>query len=139
MKYLAIYYLFETQVCHVTRVLETRVFWKNSLQICRAIFYGTWVTSKIFYGTRVCKTRVTLQSWVSQTRVSQIIVDPYIFVKQSFLAILAGTLCVKVSHPKWSCLLDLQVATSPSMLSWEKRILFYFFIRLNNRSTPDFL
>ena len=43
VKYLTIYYIFETWVCeiriyHVTRVLETRVLWKNNFQVYCAIF-----------------------------------------------------------------------------------------------------
>ena len=38
-KYLEIYHIFETRVCHETRVPKTQVFWKNILQICRKIFY----------------------------------------------------------------------------------------------------
>ena len=54
-KYLAICHLFEIRVCYVTRVPETWVLWKNSLQICHAIFYGTQVP-----GTRVpWKTQVS--------------------------------------------------------------------------------
>ena len=68
-KYLAIYHFFETQVCHITWLLEIWVFWKNSLQICHDIFYGTQVTSKFFHGTWVCETRITLQTQVLQTRI----------------------------------------------------------------------
>ena len=50
VKYLAIYHLFETQVCHITWLLEIQVLGKNSLQICH----------NIFYGTQVCKTQITL-------------------------------------------------------------------------------
>jgi len=44
MKYLAIYHIFETQVCCVTRVPEIQVLWKNNLQVCCVIFYGTQVS-----------------------------------------------------------------------------------------------
>ena len=47
VKYLVIYHIFEIQVCCVTQVLETWVLWKNSLLICRAIFYGTRVHKKL--------------------------------------------------------------------------------------------
>jgi len=55
---------------------------KNSLQICHAIFFFIELEFlelelhqklvKFFHGTRVCETRVTWQTQVSQTRVSQI-------------------------------------------------------------------
>ena len=42
-KYIWMYYSFGTWVCCVTWVSGTQVFWKNSFQVCHAIFYETWI------------------------------------------------------------------------------------------------
>ena len=69
-KYLAIYYIFETQVFRVTWVPETRVIWKIAFKFAMLFFMELKLHKKIvaiFYGTRVCGTRVIWQTQVSQT------------------------------------------------------------------------